>query len=344
MLKTYRVIRKNWRKNHSRHGGFKAVARCLRGTLALRAGLGRPTESSDLEVLTFSVVPWMTALWTRLLKGAIEDHKPKILIGDCSGGIGEPHLALFGEAGVEVHACLNEHHGDKIDLFLARLCRAPYVLVVDDDIFWLDDSPLRWAMAEMDRDPDVAVASLRPRGAASSVMRHDGIQRPMGSHCLLIRRELWVRERLSFAVAPPPPGAETWFYDTADFANRELLRRGYRVALATPEVESHFVAFDGVSAWILKIQGHSPAGVEAAVADMPVRQEKAWQAILICRGLAALLSELRPRAKTPEIVAEADLDAAESVIEAHMDPADRAENAEIVEQKLEQIRRSLTGS
>ncbi len=343
MIQIYRVIRKNWFKNHSHHGGAKAVARCLLGTLTLRTGLAtrRRTVTPAIDILTFSVVPWMTALWASLLIQTIGNRDAEILIGDCSGGFGGPQRDLLADPNVRVVPCLNEHHGDKIDLFLARLCRARHVLIADDDVFWLDYLPLRWAIAELDSDPRVAAVSLLPRREVSSVMRHDGISQPIGSHCLLIRRELWMRERLSFAVAPPPPGVESWFYDTGDLANRELLRRGFRVVVATPEIERHFVAFDGVSSWILKIRGSSPAKLEAMVAGIPVRQSKAWQATLICRGLSELLADLGLTSNLSEIVGETPLSSAERVLEEHMDASDRAAIGRAVEKKLERMRKSL---
>ncbi len=116
-------------------------------------------------------------------------------------------------------------------------------MIADDDAFWLDAEPLTWALAQIEADPRVAVVSLKPRREVSGAMTQANITEPMGSHCLVIRPELWRCEGLSFAVAPPP-GIDDWFYDTGDLANRELLRRGYRVVIAPRELERHFVAFD----------------------------------------------------------------------------------------------------
>ena len=354
MIQTYRVIRSNWHKNHRQHGGLGAVARCLAGTLAIRSGLtSQRAPAPAVEVLTFSVVPWMTVLWARLLRQALDDgdatvrdkavrdpavRDAAILIGDCSGGLGRVRRAA--DPGIRVLPCLNDHHGDKIDLFLARLCAAPYVLIADDDVFWLDGEPLAWALARLDEDPRVAAVSLRPRRVVSTPLQRDGVDQPMGSHCLIIRLDLWRRERLSFAVAPPPAGSD-WFYDTGDLANRELLRRGYRVVIAPPEIERGFVAFDGVSAWVLKIQGHSPERLASTLADFPVRQEKALQAVHCARGLAALIAEAGLAVAPPEIVPAARLAAAERVIEAQMPAADRAAARRAVEERLGWIRGRL---
>ncbi len=339
MIRTYRVIRNNWRKNHSHHGGVRAVTRCLLGTLALRAGLAsRRRTDAAIEVLTFSVVPWMTALWARLLGRALVNRDAEMLIGDCSGGLGDSQRRLIADPRVRVIPCLNDHHGDKIDLFLARLCRAPFVVIADDDVFWLSDEPLTWALDQLSGDRRVAAVSLLPRKEVSEALRKDDITEPMGSHCLVIRLDLWRRERLSFAVAPRPPGVDDWFYDTGDFANRELLRRGYQVVAAPPEIERHLAAFDGVSSWILKLHGHSPGQLASAVTDIPIRQRKALQAVLFARGLAALLAEIGPAPLRPEIVPPPRLAAAERVVEAHMSASDRAAVRREVEGTLNRLR------
>ena len=341
MIRTQRVIRENWRKNYRYHGGVRAASRCLVGTLALRAGLlgrrrGRP---APVEILSFSVVPWMTALWARLLGHAVADRDFEILIGDCSGGLGPAHHGLMG-GGVRCVPCLNKHHGEKIDLFLSRLCRAPYVVIADDDIFWLSGRPLSWALARLEADPRVAAVSLKPRAIVSSVLERDNIAQPMGSHCLVIRRELWRRERLSFAVRRPPPGTD-WFYDTGDFANRELLRRGFRVVIAEPESEPHFAAFDGVSSWILKLQGQEPDRLAATVAGIPIRQKKALQAVHVARGLALLLADRGLVSEEVEIVPASRLDSARSVLRACLSTRDRGDVRRTVEATLKRIRDRL---
>ncbi len=282
----------------------------------------------------------MTALWARLAGRASSGVGAEILIGDCSGGLGAPHRRLAGSS-LRVIPCLNAHHGKKIDLFLSRVCRAPYVVIADDDVFWLGREPLAWALAELEADPLTAAVSLWPRRKPSQVMRLEGIEQPMGSHCLMIRRALWRREGFSFAVAPPPPGAGGWFYDTADLANREILERGYRIATAAPETRRHLAAFDGVSSWILKLQGHSPERLLATMAEFPVRQKKAWQASLVARRLPLLVAEITGAFSTPEIVSAQRLDAAERVLADLMPDRDRAAARQEVEEILKRLHERL---
>lgn len=343
MTRTFHVIKENWRKNYRHHGGARAVARCLTSELFLRVGLAARERRSSLacEALTFSVVPWVTAVWTRLLWPALAEHDDvEVVIGDCSGGFGPLHRGAAADPPLRVIPCLNWHHGDKIDLFLARVCRAPYVLIADDDVFWLSGDPMAWALDRLAADPRVAAVSLRPRREVSSALRQDHVLRPMGSHCLVIRSELWRRERLSFATAPPPEGAD-WFYDTGDLANRELLRRGYRVAIAPPEIEGRLVGFDGISTWILKLQAHPANRLTAVTGDVRVRQQKALQAIHFVRGLTVLLGELGLVSPAPEIVPASRLDEAELALEPQVPVGQRDAARRVVTERLEQIRARL---
>ena len=339
MIRTCRTIKDNWRKNHRHQGGIRAVGRCLVGTLGLRSGLmfGPRQASAAIEVLTFSVVPWLTVLWAHILRSAFAGKEADLLIGDCSGGLGEIMDGPLDSARIRVIPCLNDHHGDKLDLFLAKLCRAPYVVIADDDVFWLSAEPLDWALSQFDADPRVAVVSLMPRRAVSSVLERDDVRRPMGSHCLVVRRDLWCREGLSFAVAPSPVESDDWFYDTGDLANRELLRRGNRVVIAPTEIEDHLVAFDAVSSWVLKLQGLEPDRLEKTVADVPIRQQKALRTICFARALPRLVAHAGLASSLPEVVPESRLAAAQAMLETHMPAADLAAGRREIEEKVSRL-------
>jgi len=357
MIRTYRLVRNNWRKSYKLHGGVRAAARCLAGQLALQSGLPlkRQGHAPTVEIVTFSVVPWMTALWARLISSSLASSNidaGEIVIGDCCGGFGPKHRQLIKAHDLRIYFCLNDHHGVKIDLFLDRVCRAPYVLIADDDVFWLNSQPLAWALSQLEANPNIAAASLWPRRNPSSVLRHAGISQPMGSHCLLIRRELWRRQNLSFAVAPPPPGVTDWVYDTGDLANQQLLERGFKIAIAPPEIEKHLLAFEGVSSWILKLQAHSRERLTTVLGEIPIRRQKAWQALFLARGLASLIAEL-PRDTSisepgtlqadtePLLVDPARLDIAEQVLQAKSPVGERDEAGTFVERHLDRLREAL---
>jgi hypothetical protein len=82
----------------------------------------------------------------------------------------------------------------------------------------------------------------------------------MGSYCLLIRREIWLKEKLSFRTVHQPsinPKSYRAEYDTADFANVELIRRGYRVLIAPLDLRSHLYICHGISGTLLEAQSYS---------------------------------------------------------------------------------------
>ena len=247
--------------------------------------------------MTFSVVPKMTFLWALLMQKAITAESTRILIGDCSGG------AIFSGhwPGVQAFPLLNWEHGVKLDYFLNRVCAAQYAIISDDDVFWLNEKPLNWALAQFAEDSKLAAVSFMPRQVVSSVMK-DKVPQPMGSYCLVIRRQIWMKERLSFRIVHPSPSeGYDWFYDTADFANVELLRRGYRVGIAPAEIREHLCCLEAISTWTLKIQQRK-GNLERSIADIALRRVKAYRAILALRGISGLLERHFSGQVAPEVV------------------------------------------
>ena len=289
-MRNLRTARENWAKNHRHHGGLQALLRCWRGQRALETEPASPPmePSPGVEMLTFSVVPWLTALWSRCLHRALSDLRPRLVVGDCSGGLGPSGSDPAGRGATAVYPCLNHHHGEKLDLFFSKVCSSELVLVCDDDIFWLRGEPMEWALDRFAEDPNLAVVSLAPRTLVSSVLEGQ-VEEPMGSSCLLVRRSLWLREELSFRMAPGPRGKD-WFYDTCDLANVELLRRGYGVRTAPAEIRDGLVPLEAISAWILKAQKHSPERL-ARIADLPVRRTKALRALTTAHRLARFATD-----------------------------------------------------
>lgn len=304
-----------WARNHRHHGGLAALLRCLAGSYRLARRSGAPVAggtAASVESITFSVVPQLTFLWAFLLGHALGRRPARILIGDCSGG-----LAACKLPNVDVFPLLNLPHGEKLDLCLKRRCLAPYVIVSDDDVFWLSEEPLRWALAQFESDERLAAVSLVPRNGVSSVLKGK-VEQPMGSYCLIIRRHIWLKEDLSFRIVKPPPeDGYDWFYDTADFANVELLKRGYRVAIAPPEIRQHLCCLEAISTWTLKIQ-HRRGDLNRSVADITLRRAKALRAVLTLRGLGLLVKRYFPGQLENELVPAAYLERAESFCRASM--------------------------
>jgi len=240
-------FKKNWKSNYRFHGGVLSIIRCFWGTID---SLAHPTRSNSLQdqldILTFSIVPSLTLVWLAFIRKVQIKKQCQIFIGDCSGGI---RLRSKWLEGVNILPFLNQTHGEKLDTFFARVCQAEYVLVCDDDVFFLDEVPLVWGLAQMKADPNVAVVSFLPRQRFTwEINQKEYIV--MGSYCLLVRRDIWLKEKLSFRTVHQPsinPKSYKGEYDTADYANVELIRRGYRILILPTELRSHLHICHGIS-------------------------------------------------------------------------------------------------
>jgi hypothetical protein len=249
------------------------------------------------------------------MERALPDSDLRILIGDCSGGLVREQRTRK----TSVMPLLNFAHGEKLDLFFEKLCGAEYVVVCDDDVFWLDDRALKWALERFAEDPKLAVVSLRPRAAGwpPVAKRTNGV--PMGSYCLVIRRELWIREKLSFQIVDDVEFAKEGFYfDTADFANVQLLESGYSVLIAPEEIRSSLISFDGTSCWALRIQQHR-GEIKSQVAEKPALQVKVYLSILVLREMAALAKDLTGNGGETDLVPRESLDTAQRILEGLME-------------------------
>jgi hypothetical protein len=261
LLKAYEMLglfKNNWKGNYRYHGGWMSAIKCFWGMLE---SLDRPIHPNSfrdqLDILTFSIVPSLTLVWLAVVRKIHLQLRVKIFIGDCSGGIRTKNKDFLGD--VNILPLQNEAHGQKLDYFFARVCQAEYVLVCDDDIFFLDASPLEWGLLQMQADPNLAVVSFVPRERFTwEINQQEYI--PMGSYCLLIRREIWLKEELSFRTVHRPsinPKSYQGEYDTADFANVELIRRGYRILITPPDLRSHIHISKGVSGTLWEVQSYS---------------------------------------------------------------------------------------
>ena len=281
----------NWKAVYRHNDGLGGLARCLYGTLKLKTGLLNVEErtAAKVDCVTFSVVPKMTLLWAFFMEHAIDRTPRRILIGDCSGALG-----TMRDAGRSVYVTplLNYAHGVKLDFFMNKICSAEYVVVSDDDVFWIHSQPWMWALNQLENDPDVAVVSLMPRGVVLGALIGK-VEQPMGSYCLVIRRDIWLEEALSFQIIHSDQDRYNRLYDTADQANVELLRRGYKVVIAPYKIREALVAFEGISQWILKIQKYA-GNIHPLIAEEQFKQEKALRAIYVADGLTDILTRYRP--------------------------------------------------
>ena len=312
LYRTLKFYQTEWLRNYRYHGGIKAFYKCLRGTMRLKGGDQRINSNKtipELDIITFSVIPKLTALWAVFIEKAITTPSKRIIIGDCSGNF----KPLQENSRLYFFPILNYPHGEKIDLFMQKVCQAEFVLVCDDDVFWLDETPLNWALEQLEADPLVAVVSFMPRSYASSVLV-GRVEQPMGSYCLILRRETWLRENLSFKIVYPPETEKyDWFYDTADYANVELLRRNYKILIAPSNLHNDIVSFEGTSASSLKIQ--EDKGDISHVVAGPVRKEKAFCTVLLAQGLATIIKDYMPTEANPDLIPSDSLSKAKAVCE-----------------------------
>lgn len=319
MLSTLRMILNDWQRLYRHNGGVSALFRSILGTIRLTRGQFTPKEPSlpGVDVITFSVVPKMTALWMNWMRSAVDTQSLRIYIGDCSGTLGQ---YLSGDDVVRLVPLLNYHHGEKLDLFLKHLCRTEYVIVTDDDIFWLDTLPWRWALEQFERDPKIAAVSLLPFKSVIEVLK-DKVPFPMGS-CFVIRRKIWMEENLSFRVDRSPKREGRWIYDTGAKAQEQLINRGYKIVYAPVEVQSRLEGFEGMSSWMLKVQKQEGYILENISVDANVRPAKAFRAILAAKGMADLIVHFAWGKKHPDLVSRTLLERAETVCSAVLSPSE----------------------
>ena len=310
MFSTLRMILNDWQRLYRHNGGIRALFRSIVGTIRLTRGDFTPAEPSlpGVDVITFSVVPKMTALWTNWIRTAVDMRPLRVYIGDCSGTLNK---YLPGDDVVRLVPLLNYHHGEKLDLFVKHLCRTDYVIVTDDDIFWLDTTPWQWAFEQLEKDPNVAVASILPFKITSDTLQGK-VHLPMGS-CFVIRRSAFVKENLSFKVDFSPVKEGKWLYDTGSKAQIQLLERGYKIVYAPQEIQDRLEAFEGMSSWMLKIQKQDGNILDNIVVDSSVRPAKAYRTILVAKGLASLISSYPWGHSDPHLVSLPLLEKAEAV-------------------------------
>jgi hypothetical protein len=338
MLSTLRMILNDWQRLYRHNGGIRALLRSIQGTIRLTRGGFTPREPSlpGVDVITFSVVPKMTALWTNWIRAAVDTSPLRVYIGDCSGTLGH---YLPNDDAIRVLPMLNYHHGEKLDLFVKHLCRTEYVIVTDDDIFWLDTIPWRWALEQFEQDPQVAVVSLLPFKHMLAVLQ-DKVPFPMGS-CFVIRRKVWMDEQLSFRVDRSPKREGKWIYDTGAKAQVQLVERGYKIVYAPQEIQDRLEGFEGMSSWMLKIQKQEGNILENISGDAAVRPAKAFRAVLAAKGLADLISHFPWGRPNPDLISRPLLERSEAVCTAVLPPTEAETARESNRQQFQRLQAGL---
>lgn len=288
---TFHRVQNDWQSSYRFFGGVAALFRAVSGTCLIRTGKYKRQSKlkNSVECITFSVIPGMTALWATIFQNSMRAHSILTSIGDCSGGL-NGWTPLLGSENMQIIPMLNYVHGDKLDLFFQKVCTSPYVIVSDDDVFWLSDEPLLWALKALKENEETAVVSLMPRSRTSDVLNGQ-VDVPMGSYCLVIKRDVWLREKLSFSIVDnEDTRTRQWFYDTADFAQVELQRRGYKVKIAPHNVRDHLVSFEAISSWGQSIRRHD-GDLNKRAQNISLRWQKASTAVGVLEKMVEMIEE-----------------------------------------------------
>jgi hypothetical protein len=318
-----------------RYQGLPALLRCLCGTGRLLRGSSTPvSDSTFIDCISCSVIPEIASLWGIFISRALEDREPHVLLADSSGNSGSQYTN-------QVHTLplFNLNHGTKLDLLIKKACQAEFVLICDDDIFWLDHSPLDWALEQFARDDKLAVVSFHPRLHKIPQLR-EALDEAMGSYCILIRRRIWLEQDLSFKFYKSPDWKTIGnYYDTADYANLLLVQRGFHVLTAPSELRAQLVSFYGTSMWGLKILASRGQVSEVVNPNRPDEYKKSFRTALALLGFNDMLS-LLGSSKEP-LIQVSYLKRAYDVAKAHLDSQTFVEVESDIQGKLLQMKQRL---
>ena len=228
-----------------------SLRRTLLPTLAYYATRSPLPPSAKPALFTMNILPPMMTVWYHLARKALGDGAD-IVIFDCCGC-----LKAADFPGARVQKFINLYAAAKSDEFLRHIARHRDIgWICDDDMFLLSHETLRILEREF-ADPKTASVSFRPRPWWHFEI--DGLRyEPGSSYCIAFNRSLLVeKEHLSLAprdgnTHPSHIGKPPGRYDTGDWANEVLLRKGYRCCIASPAERRRCVTgFSGMSGAVM---------------------------------------------------------------------------------------------
>ncbi len=184
-------------------------------------------------LFTCSIYPDLTRVWYHFARRYTDASCVRYVIYDCGSRLRKEH---FPDALIVRYP--NVDHGRKIDDCVRRVVDTPLMFLSDDDSFILSDQTEPAAARALLDDERAAALSFKPREWWEFEI--DGRRHPvMGSYSIVFKPEVIKKESLSFRTRPtdePDIRQGSGYYDTADYANRQLLLKGYRIIV--PEKES----------------------------------------------------------------------------------------------------------
>jgi hypothetical protein len=189
-------------------------------------------------LFTCSIYPDLTRIWHHFARRYTDPSSVEIMIYDCGSRLRKEH---FPDATIRRHP--NVEHGKKIDHCIGSSIRTPLVFLSDDDSFILNQETEPLAAHALLSKAKAAGLSYKPRGWWT--LDINGCSHPvMGSYSLVFKADVIRKEKLSFRTRPtgnPAIRNGSGYYDTADYANEQLLLRGYEVMVPEPEVRGKMV-------------------------------------------------------------------------------------------------------
>jgi len=240
-----------------------SLPKVWRSSCKIMLGLKQIGTPEKPLVITSSISEDYARLWLFFAQQALDPRQWDFLIVDSAGDMDSRKFQSC-----QVVRFLNLYHGRKIDILLRRLLRAEIVFLCDDDKYILQD--VMPFVAHLD-DPRTPVVSLSPR-LWWKFRIHGKEFLPMGSYALVLNRSKWLGQGLRLqspadltspykvfsSNAKPQPR-----YDTADYANEQLLLRGYTV-ITLPDNQA-ILGFDGLSAPRILLLRYGKAYVKEAL-------------------------------------------------------------------------------
>lgn len=204
--------------------------------------------TNKVVVLTTSISQDYARLWYYYAKKSLPKEHFEFVIVDSSGEFKSRYFE-----GAKLVRFVNFYHGKKVDILIRKFIYSDYIFLCDDDKYIIKANELLSLLSQF-TDPKVAVISLAPR--RWWYFELDGkIYLPMGSYAIILNRKVFLKHNLRLES---PRGhcpykrfvgentKQQWDYDTADYANLQLLKLGYRIVTITNDEE--VVGFDGMSA------------------------------------------------------------------------------------------------
>ena len=250
----------------------------------------KPLEPSEkIALFTTTIFPELAVVWHHCVRRTLGDQVDTVIL-DSSARLDASLLP-----GVEVHGYWNTSNAAKIHAFLGHSAsKRRLTWICDDDVFPVDTGIIQHTQQAF-ADPKTATLSFRPRTWWHFDL--DGkTYEPSGSYCLVLNRDIFIDQE---HLDPFPRDGNTHVchladrklkrFDTLDYANEQLLQRGYTCAIAEEEKrDTFFTGFDGTS--IAAFMRPYFANIDALLAYLRDPDDDAWRGNVLPRIVNALLA------------------------------------------------------